>query len=216
MTYLIGALAAPLVGPVIYRVVHERSGAFRIVDRFVYFAVPLLVAWQVIPHAVADRTIAPIAAMLVGLAIPLGLERASRFMAEHADDLAIVVGLTGLALHAALEGAAFGLGTTEVAPTFAAAVILHRIPLGLVIWWLIRPRHGVALAAAGVGLIVVATASGAAMAGAASATIHGPGAELYQALVLGSLVHVVFHQGMHDHAHHDHDHEPDDADGRPG
>ena len=31
--------------------------------------------------------------------------------------------------------------------------------------------------------------------------VHSSGAEIYQAFVSGSLVHVVFHQGRHDHDH---------------
>ena len=69
---------------------------------------------------------------------------------RQSDDLALVVGLSGLFLHAFLEGAAFAPSGGGVGTTFAAAVVTHRISVGLVIWWLIRPRFGIGLAAVGV------------------------------------------------------------------
>ena len=62
--YLIAALAAPVLGPVLYRVLHDRPVAVELVDRFVYAAVPLLVAWQVLPHAWDERTPWPVVAVV--------------------------------------------------------------------------------------------------------------------------------------------------------
>ena len=39
---------------------------------------------------------------------------------------------------------------------FGLAVVLHRIPVGLVIWWLVRPRYGTGAAALSVGAAVAA------------------------------------------------------------
>ncbi len=205
MGFLIAALAAPVAGPVLYGVLHDHPRAVRLVDGFVYFAVPALVAWQVLPFAWQQRSLLAIAAVAAGLLLPQGMERISRLFEHHTDNLALVVGLSGLVVHALLEGAAFSPGSETVALPFALAVILHRVPVGLVIWWLIRPRYGAAAAAAGVSLLVLATLAGYGVGAEFLADAHGPGIELYQAFVSGSLVHVVFHQGRHDHRHDDHD-----------
>ena len=118
----------------------------------------------------------------------------SRALAPHTDNLAILGGLTGLGLHAFLEGAALTPEGTSV----TAAVVLHRMPVGLVIWWMLRPRHGFAAGALGIAGIGVATVAGYA---AGAELLHGSGVELYQAFVGGSLLHVVFHQSRHDHRH---------------
>jgi len=201
MEYLLAALVAPLLGPVLYRVLHDHPRAVEAVDNFVYVAVPLLVAWQVLPHAWEDRSVLALVAVTGGFILPALIERASQALAEQTDNLAMVVGLSGLVLHAALEGTALVPGTAPVEAAFAAAVILHRIPVSLVIWWLIRPRFGWTAAAAGVGSIVLATLAGYGLGIEFLAGVHGPGTELYQAFVSGSLVHVVFHQGRHDHDH---------------
>lgn len=204
MGYLIAATAAPVLGPVLYRMLHPHPGAVRFVDGFVYLAVPALVAWQVAPHAWDERSPVPVVVVAAGFFVPALIERASHALAEQTDNLAIVVGLSGLALHALLEGAAFGRDG-HVDGAFGLAVTLHRIPVGLVIWWLIRPRFGQGAAALGVASIVFATLAGAGLGGELLSDGHG--AELYQYFVSGSLVHVVFHQGRRDHDHSgEHDH----------
>ncbi len=203
MAYLLAALAAPAVGALLYRWLHGKPQAVRYVDSFVYVAVPLLVAWQVLPHAWSERSVLPLAAVALGAGLPSLFERASSALADRADDLAIVVGVSGLVLHALLEGAGFAPSTGGVSVPFAGAVILHRVPVGLVVWWLIRPRHGIPAAAAAVGALVVATVVGYAVGSGLPAGAHGEGFELFQAFVAGSLFHVVFHQGRHDHQHDD-------------
>ena len=196
MLQLTGALVAPVVGALLYRWLHDQPGTVRLVDRFMYVAVPGLVLWQVLPHAWAEHGVLAILTLAAGMGTPALIERASHAVAPHTDDLALLAGLSGLALHASLEGAA-------IAPEEAAlglAIILHRIPVGLVIWWMLEPRYGFVGGALGVGAVAVATLIGHA-AGSAVVADHGSGVELYQAFVGGSLLHVVFHQSRHDHRH---------------
>ena len=203
MLFLVAALAAPAIGPALYGGLHAHPKAVRLVDGFVYLAVPLLVAWQVVPFAREDRGLVVPLLVLAGLVLPNLFERASRAFEAHTDNFAIIVGLSGLALHALLEGAALGSGGT-VALAFGLAIVLHRIPVSLVIWWLIRPRHGTWAGVAGVAAIVLATLVGYLLAASLGSGEHGSGVEYYQAFVSGTLVHVVFHQGRHDHQHHNH------------
>lgn len=205
MGYLIAALVAPVAGPLLYWFLHSPSRATRFVDGFVYLAVPALVALQVLPIAWEEGS--PIILLVVGagLLIPMLAERTSRLLERYTDNFSLFIVLSGLILHALLEGAALAHdGETPLA--FGLAVLVHRIPVGLVIWWLIFPRHGAGFAAAGVGSVVVATALGYLLGIEVLGEAHGETAELYQAFVSGMLIHVVFHQGRHDHAHGDHDH----------
>lgn len=207
MFWLIAALAAPVVGPLLYKVLHDRPRAVELVDGFVYVAVPLLVAWQVLPHAWEERNLLAVAALVAGFLLPAIVEKASHALADRTDNVAMVVGISGLVLHAMLEGVAFLPGPNAVDAPFGLAVALHRIPVSLVVWWLICPRFGSGWAAAGVGSIVLATLAGYVLGAEVLGGMHSGGAELYQAFVSGSLVHVVYHQGRHDHDHsHDHGH----------
>jgi zinc transporter ZupT len=203
--YLIAALVAPAAGPLLYWFLHSPSRATRFVDGSVYLAVPALVAWQVIHVAWEEGSPVVLLVVGAGLLLPTLAERSSRFLERYTDNVSLFVVLSGLIVHALLEGAALAPnGETPLA--FGLAVLLHRIPVGLVIWWLIYPRHGAGFAAIGVGSVVVATALGYLLGIEVLSAAHGETAELYQAFVSGMLIHVVFHQGRHDHAHGNHTH----------
>ena len=204
MIPLAAALAAPVLGALFYGFLHHRSWATRVVDGLVYLVVPILVALQVFPYSFDTGELLSLVALGVGAGLYFVIERTSRAFAAQADNLAILVALSGLVLHALLEGAALGAGANQSDPFFVFAVVLHRFPVGLVVWWLIRPRHGRAAALAGVGAIVAATLAGAGGGSLVAPPSDGLGLDLYQAFVAGSLLHVVFHQGRSDHRHHDH------------
>ena len=204
MSYLLAAAAAPVVGPLLYWGLHRRDGWVRLVDGFVLLAVPVLVALQVLPSAVRERSVVGVVLLALGLLVPTLFERVSRSLQTHTDSAALIVGFSGLALHALLEGASLtSAGPDDLA--FGSAVVLHRIPVGLAVWWLMRPRYGVGVAAAAIFALVAVTVVGYSAGGGLVSAWPGPGSDLYQAFVGGSLLHVVFHQGRHDHAH-DHAH----------
>jgi len=159
------------------------------------------VGLQVLPAAWEHRSLLVLAALLVGVTVPTLLERASHALHRHTDSAALVVGLSGFLLHTLLEGAALVPREGGVPATFALAVILHQIPVGLVVWWLLRPRYGPAIASGGVGSIVLGTLAGYGLGAEVLGGLHGTAAAAFQAFVSGTLVHVVFHQGRHDHAH---------------
>ena len=201
MGYLIAVAFAPLLAPVLYRVLHDRPSAMETFDKFVYLAVPILVGWQVLPHAWEEQNALLILALTCGVILPIVIERGFQSVADETDNLAIAAGLSGLALHALLEGAALIPGSTPPDTPLVAAIILHRIPMSLVIWWLIFPRFGTKKAATGIGFLVLATLAGYSLGSEFLSGLQGDGPALYQAFVSGSLIHVVFHQGRHDHDH---------------
>ena len=203
MTYFLAALFAPVVGALLYRTLHGRNRAVRLVDGFVYVAVPSLVAVQILPDVIAERAPLLLVVVAAGAFLPTVFELASRSVSHHADDLAIVVTLAGLFFHELLEGAALAPAGEPVEPAFAWAVILHRVPVGLILWWLVRPRHGIPMASAAVGALVLATLVGGLVGLELSGPIHGEGLHYFEAFVAGTLLHVVFHQGRHDHDHDD-------------
>lgn len=202
MTYLIAALVAPLAGPLLYGLLHDHPRAARALDRTVYVLVPLLVAWQILPDAWERWSIWPVAAVAAGVLLPAWIEKASHALSHRTDAAALVVGMSGLLLHTLLEGAALApLESASTGLAFALAVTLHRVVEGLVVWWLLRPRYGMTAAVAGVALLLGATGAGFTLGLELLGDVDTAGVALYQAFVAGSLVHVVFHQGRHDHTH---------------
>jgi hypothetical protein len=204
LTYLIAALAANAVGPLLYRLLHERPALTRHVDRFVYVTVPLLVAWEILPSAWGSRSVVPLLALGIGVLVPLGIGHASQPLRRGADAVTLVVVLSGLLLHALSDGAGLAPLVEEGSEwAFGLAVVIHRWIEGLIVWWIVRPARGVAAATLAVAGVLLTTTAGFALGRELlSGTEAGGGAvELYRALVAGSLLHVIFHQGRHDHAH---------------
>jgi hypothetical protein len=71
------------------------------------------------------------------------------------------------------------------------AVVLHRVPVSLVIWWLLRPRLGVWPAALALSVEGLGTIVGYALAQQLAPHVENPVLNAVQALVAGSLLHVV-------------------------
>ena len=198
MLPLVSALLAPLAGVLIYVTMHHRPRTVRLLDTTVIVALPLLVAVQVVPHAWAERSLAPVVVVALGAGLLALVERLSHTLARHTDDVTILFAVLGLSVHALVEGSALTAGAS---PTFVLAVVVHRVALGLLIWWLVAPRHGVPVAAAGVAAIVAATLAGYVVGAGIMTDVPFVDRALLEAFVAGTLLHVVFHQGREDHRH---------------
>ena len=199
MLPFVAALIAPVVGASLYVWLHDRPKNVKQIDTFIYVALPVLIAWQVLPHVWIDRTPWPVFAVAAGAGLIYAIERLSHMLAEHTDNAVILVGVAGMVLHALLEGGS--LMPAHATAPFTSAVILHRVLVGLFIWWLLQPRHGTGVAVAGIVSIIAATLIGYTTAAEVFPDGHPAGIDIYQAFVSGSLLHVVFHQGRHDHRH---------------
>ena len=195
---LVSALLAPLAGVVIYVTLHHRARTVRLLDTAVIVALPPLVAVQVLAHAWADRSLMPVVMVALGAGLLAVVERLSQTLARYTGDVTILFAVLGLSLHALLEGSALTAGAS---PAFVLAVVLHRVAVGLLIWWLVAPRHGAGAAAVGVAAILAATAAGYVVGTGVVADVHSVHSHLLEAFVAGTLLHVVLHQGREDHRH---------------
>ena len=195
MPYLIAALAALAAGPLLDAGAGHRRGFVPVLDGLSRTAIPGLVFLAFVPAAVAEREWGILVALLGGFLIPVLAERTSRRATRPTHRLALLAGLSGFVIHAALDGAALATLPSGTPPSFPLAVVLHRLPVGVAIWWLVAReidrRAGVAALAA----LVLATVGGYVFGGAVAGMVSDSGALiLYQAAVGGSLVHVVVHQ----------------------
>ena len=195
MPYLIAALAALAAGPLLDAGAGHRRGFVPVLDGLSRTAIPGLVFLAFVPAAVAEREWGILVALLGGFLIPVLAERTSRRATRPTHRLALLAGLSGFVIHAALDGAALATLPSGTPPSFPLAVVLHRLPVGVAIWWLVAReidrRAGVAALAA----LVLATVGGFVFGGAVAGMVSDSGALiLYQAAVGGSLVHVVVHQ----------------------
>ena len=198
MVPIISALLAPLAGVLIYVTMHHQARTVRLLDTAVIVALPLLVAVQVLPHAWGERSLVPVVMVALGAGLVALVERLSHTLARYTDDATILFAVLGISVHALLEGSALTAGAS---PAFVLAVVAHRVTLGLLIWWLVVPRHGTRAAAAGVAAILAATVAGYVVGTGVMADLAFVDSHLLEAFVAGTLLHVVLHQGREDHRH---------------
>lgn len=190
------------VGPVVYQVSRFTSAMSAALDGFVYATIIGLVLIYILPHSIGlGGWVAGVAA-LTGLLAPTVLEHRLHSLARQVHNLALLLGLVSIALHAFTDGLALtavaagdSVAHADGGHMLPLAVVVHRLPIGLTVWFLLRPLYGIKAALGTLMLIAVATAFGFASGEAfASVLESGTGFGVFQAFVAGSLVHVVLHR----------------------
>ena len=190
----VSSLVALGVGPLAQRWTEKRPRVAESLDSFVVLGVLALVFGEVAPASMQWSSYGAWIALPVGLATPVLADRVLGHRRSHA--VALIMGATGLILHALADGMA--LASVQLVGArgwgIALAVILHRIPVGLGVWmlfpcWRQRYRGVTTLVLL---LIATATATGQLLANdifAQSPQSWG----IFQAFAAGMLLHVVVH-----------------------
>lgn len=193
MLVLAAGILALFLGPLIYRGVRHRQAMLSLIDGFVFVAIAGLVLFYILPESVAQGGLWAILFALVGIFGPTTMERVYDRAAHQTHTAALILGLAGICLHALIDGAAL-VGSHSEESLLPLAVVLHRLPVGLTIWWLLRPSFGLRTASTVLGLVSLMTAGGFFFGPFLTASLSGQGIAWFQALVAGSLFHVVLHQ----------------------
>ncbi len=198
MGYLVASLAALFVGPVTYGLAGRARGAVRVLGIVVVIAVGALLVFEIIPETIERAGWIALVPMGVGLLGPAIIERGLEAIERQTHIALLVLIMLGLGIHAVTDGVALVLpsgGSEMRRMSLPLAVVLHRIPVSLLIWWLLRPEFGVivaslALATEGLGSIV-------GYVGAAALVPHleTAAAGLVQAFIAGSMLHVMLDRG---------------------
>lgn len=165
-------------------------------DGFVFVAITGLVVVHIVPESVELAGWIAVAGVAVGLWLPTLIEHRLRPMARQVHNVTLVLGLVAIAVHAFTDGIALvsDAGAHGDAHMLPMAVVVHRLPVGLTVWFLLRPLYGLRIATAVLALMAAATTAGFVSGGAVLAILEGRVWGLFQALVAGSLLHVVLHR----------------------
>lgn len=196
LTLLLISLLAYALGPVLYALADRARSSLAALDGFVMIAVAGLALVHIIPHAVA--TAGPWAILVAGVGfigpglVEHRLERAAR----QTHTAALVVALGGLIVHEFFDGVglAGAFYREEGVSLLAVAVILHRLPIAITIWWLLAPTRGPRAAGLVLLALAVATVLGYFSVDQVAGLIEARWLGLVEALIAGSLLHVVVHR----------------------
>jgi uncharacterized membrane protein YraQ (UPF0718 family) len=185
--FLLATLLALAAGPVLYAAGRRDARALAFLDGFVLIAG--LVVLEVVPGTFLQGGAWSLAFLLAGLFGPTLLERLFR-RAERATHIgALGLAVLGLVFHALADGVVLAPGGDGA---LALAVVVHSLPVGMAVWWLLAPSFGpgpplAALLAMGAG-----TVAGYAFSEPLNALLSDQAWAWFQSLVAGSILHVIF------------------------
>lgn len=191
------SILALVAGPLLFPVAKRHPRLLCGMDGFVLVAIAGLSLFHLLPIAIDHAGSAALLTALAGVLGPFLFGRNLPHGGQRkVHNAFIIVAVVGLAFHAMIDGAALFQGTHETMEhitlgPMVAAVLIHRVPMSLLVWWSLRPRMGRKVAAGALGALAVATAAGYLLGG----TIHFTPVLMGHliAFVAGSLVHVVGH-----------------------
>ena len=209
MSFLLSTVAL-LLGPFVYAAGRRQPVAREILDGFVLITVAGIVCVYIVPEAILRGGTIAIVTLVLGLLFPVAIERIFRKSVREAHFLIVLLAAVALIVHAIIDGIAL-LPVENAAMTvggvlgfhdgdeLALGVILHRLPVGMAIWWSVRPSFGTPVALATFGLIILATGASYFVGSDVVAWAETREAAVFQAFVAGSLVHVVAFGVSHEH-----------------
>jgi uncharacterized membrane protein YraQ (UPF0718 family) len=196
MLSLVASILILLLGPILYSLLRRRDSMLSLMDGLIFTTMTGLVVFVLLPESFDQGGWPTLIFAVIGLFGPSFLESIARQQARRTHVIALVLGFSGLVIHAALDGTALSgmLGTGSTGPVLPLAVVLHQLPVGLTIWWLLRPSFGLGVAVAAMAAMSASTVAGYMGGEWLTRGLSGESLAWFQALVAGSLAHVVFHQ----------------------
>lgn len=206
--FLVSSIIGLLIGPLIYLLAQSRRYLLQVIDGFVFVSVGGLVLMHLVHSLETANTIIVLALGLLGFLGPNILERTFHKSGHSIHLGVLVLGLLGLVLHATIDGAAL---LTE-AHELPLAIILHRLPVGLTVWWLLRPKYSSPVCWSLLVVMSLATIAGFMLGETLLAPAVNTPLDYVQSFVAGSILHVVFfrlhfqdeHGEVHDCCSHSH------------
>jgi len=193
---LILSIAALLLGPAIYAYGRRNPTARQILDGFIFITIAGLICVTIVPESLAVGGAMAGLFLLLGIAFPVIIERGFRGALHEAHVLVLIVAALGLVIHAVVDGIAL---LPMEGGDLAHAVILHRLPVGMAIWWSLRPNLGLPVAIGAFATIIVASTLAYTFGAPIVELGEARGIAYVQAFVSGSLIHIVAFGVTHDH-----------------
>lgn len=169
----------------------------------IFLMVIFLILWHIVPEILSLKDFVAPVLFVAGIGLPWFSEKVLRKAADKAHMATLLLASCGLVFHAFVDGAALNDEMTMYDQGWLAwAVILHRLPVGYSLWILLRDAFSARLALAMLVIMSLATATGHFAEPAMLRLIDAPAYLYIQALLSGTLLHVVLHQPhQHEHSH---------------
>ena len=193
---LILSILALLLGPGIYALSRGNRIARQVLDGFIFITIAGIICVNIIPEALAVGGMLAVVFLVLGIAFPVIVEHGFRSALHEAHVVVLILAALGLVIHATIDGIAL---LPAQGSDLAHAVILHRLPVGMAIWWSLRPSLGTPVAVAAIVTVSIATALSYLLGAPVVELAEAKSLALVQAFVSGSLIHIVAFGITHEH-----------------
>ena len=201
---LLLSLITLFAGPLLFQWLSRSGRVAQTLDHVIVVVLILLVVLLLVPDIIEPLGLAALGFLLLGYLLPGLLERLVRRAAETMHLLSLGVALVGLLLHALLDGAGLAGSSLWHEPGLAAAIILHRFGVGLMLWLIVQPVFGSRIAWLTLFAMAAATIVGFEFSERFIPLANDRLIAALQGLIVGTIIHGLVHRG---HVHRDgHDH----------
>lgn len=199
LTFLSLCMAIVFLGPLLHPLTERSKNFTSFMDGFVLTAVVALVFFHILPYTIEHKGWLALVMAFTGMLLPNLFEKWGSQVAKASHRLALILAIVGLTLHMFMDGIIL------IQPEFVhqnshsheailpLAVLIHRIPMALMVWWVLRNHTSKKTSLIVLFLMGMATALGYFFG---VHVLHGSehaSFGLFEALVAGTLLHVIFH-----------------------
>lgn len=191
LAFLLATLLALAAGPALYALGRRSARTLTFLDGFVLVSIAGLVVLEVVPGTFLQGGPWSLVFLLAGLFVPTLLERAFRHAERQAHIGALALAVAGLVLHALGDGVALAPGG-NAGWALPAAVVVHSLPVGMAVWWLLAPSFGSWPPVLALLAMAAGTIAGYRYGVSLSAMLGAQAWAWLQSLVAGTILHVIF------------------------
>ena len=204
---LVLSFVALALGPFIYAACRHRPQLRSALDGFIFVTIGGIIAVHILPEAIESGGLIAVLCAAVGITLAISVHRLVDLKRAGPYSWIVLIGALGLLMHAAMDGIALlpldvshemehshddAGGLSEfLHHHLAIGIVLHRIPVGMAIWWTLRPHLGSGVAIAAFAMIVASTTLAYWFGDTIIELLESQGVAYFQAFVAGVLLHVL-------------------------
>lgn len=198
---LLISLLPLFAAPYLHGLCQRKTEWFRFLDGFIFVAIGGLIITGIMPELIYHGGWQAMVFLLAGLLVPFLSERMFHTVGK-VHTVALVLGLIGLFIHAITDGAALAHGAhgahgdhdEHASDILSLGVLLHRIPIGLTIWWFAKPKFGAKVAWSILGMMGMGTVLGFGFEETVLGPLNSTSMAYFQAFVAGGFFHILLHR----------------------
>jgi hypothetical protein len=198
---LLLSLLMLFAGPLLYQWIQQGGWFARTLDRTIVVLLVLIISVFLIPEIIEPLGWMALVLVLAGYAFPGLIETTVKRSAETFHMLSLYLALAGLLLHALLDGAGLAGSELGAGTGLAAAIILHRFGVGLMLWMIMQPAFGKRIAWLTLFALAGATVLGYEFSERVLPLAGEQAVAMIQAVIIGTIIHSLIHRG---HVHREH------------